>query len=72
MFCIQFMDHEEGSMMRWREVLNTRHETRDATREHLKQIRKQDDEDPYLLYSYRVVEVGSNQYYSQPTDALEY
>jgi hypothetical protein len=24
------------------------------------------------MYSYRIVEVGSDEYYSQPTDKLEY
>lgn len=70
MFCIQFLDHEEGSCARWNELSNTRHETQEAAREHLKRIRATDDEE--CLYSYRITEVGSDLYYSQPTDKGEY
>lgn len=71
MFCIQYLDYEDGNGARWNELLGTRHETRDATREHLKRIRAQYD-DTECLYSYRIVEVDSDLYYSQPTDKGEY
>ena len=70
MFCVQFLDHDEGSGARWHEVANSRFETREQAREHLKRLRATDDE--WCLYSYRVTEVGSAHYYSQPTDSLEY
>lgn len=70
MYTIQYLDHEEGSGARWNELSNSRFESRENTREHLKRIRATDDED--CMYSYRVVEVDSPEYYSQPTDCLEY
>lgn len=70
MFTIQALDHEEGSAARWFELKNARHETREEAREHLKRIRATDDEES--MYSYRIAEVGSDLYYSQPTDKLEY
>jgi hypothetical protein len=70
MFCIQYMDYEEGSVGVWNELSNTRHETREAAREHLKRIRATEDEE--CLYVYRVTEVGSDLYYSQLTDKGEY
>ena len=70
MFCIQALDHDEGTGARWFELKASRHETREAAREHLKRIRATDDDD--CMYSYRVTEVDSAAYYSQPTDALEY
>lgn len=70
MFTIQYLDHDEGSGARWNELSNTRHESRESAREHLKKIRAKDDE--WCLYSYRIVEIGSPAYYSQPTDCLEY
>ena len=70
MFCIQCLDHEEGSAARWHELSNSRHDTREATREHLKRIRATDDE--WCMYSYRITEVGSDLYYSQPTDEFEW
>jgi hypothetical protein len=70
MFTIQCLDHEDGSGARWFELSNCRHDTREAAREHLKRIRATDDE--WCMYSYRIVEVGSDLYYSQPTDVGEY
>jgi len=70
MFIIQYLDHEEGSGARWRDLVSSRHETRELAREHLKRIRATDDE--WCLYSYRIVEIGSDLYYSQPTDKGEY
>lgn len=70
MFTIQFMDYEEGSAKRWNELSNSRFDTKEKAREHLRSIII-----PYnieCLYSYRVVEVGSDVFYSQPTDVLEY
>lgn len=70
MFTIQALDHEEGSRARWFELKSCRRETREETRELLKDIKSKADE--WCLYSYRIVEVDSDLYYSQPTDALEY
>jgi hypothetical protein len=47
-------------------------ETREQARMALRTIRAKDSEDEYLSYAYRITEVGSDQYYSQPTDSLEY
>ena len=70
MFTIQYLDYDEGSSAMWHELSNSRHETRESAREHLKRIRAIDSED--CSYSYRITEVGSVEYYSQPTDKLEY
>ena len=70
MFTIQCFDYEEGSGARWFELQNARHETREAAREHLKRIRATDDE--WCMYAYRITEVGSEAYYAQPTDKLEW
>jgi len=70
MFTIQFLDHEEGSGARWNELPNARFENRDSARIHLKWRRATDGED--CMYSYRIVEVDSKEFYSQPTDCLEY
>lgn len=70
MFVIQYLDHDEGSAARWHDLANTQQLDREAVRGHLKRIRATDDE--WCLYSYRIVEVGSALYYSQPTDSLEY
>jgi hypothetical protein len=70
MFCIQYLDHDEGSCARWNELSNTRHTERQAAREHLRRIRATDAEDS--MYSYRITEVDSREYFSQPTDCLEY
>ncbi len=71
MFAIQYLDHDEGSCARWNDVVGGKHETREAAREHLKRYRAQ-DADTEVLYSYRITEVGSSLYYSQPTDAAEW
>lgn len=70
MFAIQYYDYEEGNGARWNELANSRHSTKELAREHLKRIRATDSED--CMYSYRITEVGSEEYYSQPTDKLEY
>lgn len=70
MFCIQCRDLEEGSAARWFELSNSRHETRDAARQHLRKIRETQDEESLCLF--RITEVGSDEYYSQPTDKGEY
>ena len=67
---IQALDHEEGSAARWFELKNARRESRDEARKLLRTIRANEGEDS--MYSYRIVEVGSMQFFSQPTDALEY
>lgn len=69
MFTIQAIDHEEGSGARWFELRNGRHESRDQAREHLKRIRATDDE--WCMYSYRIAEVDSPLFYSQPDDSFE-
>jgi hypothetical protein len=69
MFVVQFLDHEEGSRAMWRNILREPFDTRDNARVYLHHCRATDDE--HCLYSYRIVEIGSAQYYSQPTDALE-
>jgi len=73
MFCIQFLDHEEGSGARWHDLGDTHLDTREQCRSLLRRIREAEanSNDEYLL-SYRIVEVGSDAYYSQPTDKLEY
>lgn len=70
MFCIQWRTLEEGFGARWSEMANARHETIQSAREHLRQIREIDN--PEYLNQYRITEVGSNAYYAQPTDRLEY
>ena len=70
MYCVQCLDHEEGSAARWFELRNSRFESRDDARAFARKCRETDDE--YCLYSYRVTEVGSPHYYSQPTDSGEY
>jgi hypothetical protein len=70
MFCIQYLDHDEGSCARWHELSNSRHDTRELTRVMLKRLNATDSED--CCYSYRITEVGSREYYAQPTDSLEY
>jgi hypothetical protein len=70
MFTIQALDYDEGSAARWFELKNSRHNTKESAREHLKRIRATEDEDS--MYNYRIVKVNSPEYYSQPTDKLEY
>ena len=70
MFAIQFLDHEEGSCAMWADLKIAPFDTREAAKKALSKIRSDDDE--WCLYSYRITEVGSELYYSQPTDALEY
>lgn len=72
MFTIQVLDHEEGSGARWSELSNARHETKELTRAYLRKIRASYDEWNDDMYSYRIVEVDSTEYYSQPTDKGEY
>ena len=72
MFAIQYLDHDEGSCARWNEFRPPCHfETREQARAYLKAIRAKEMGE-WCLYSYRIAEVGSELYYSQPTDALEY
>lgn len=70
MFCVQCRDLEEGNGARWFELANSRCATRDAARALVVRLRATDDEESLCLY--RVTEVGSDAYYSQPTDRLEY
>ena len=66
MFCIQALDHEEGTGARWFELKGTQRPTRKECR----MVRRSLNSD--CLYSYRIVKVDSPEYYAQPTDALEY
>jgi len=71
-FCIQSRDLEEGSFARWRD-LRTGFPSRQAA--HLSLIRIREEEaQGYVesLCEFRITEVGSDAYYAQPTDALEY
>jgi len=70
MFAIQCLDHEEGTGARWFDLKNASFDTREDARDHLRTIRLLQDET--CLYSYRITEVGSEAYYAQPTDVLEY
>ena len=67
---LQRFDHEEGSAARWHEVKNCRRETRDEVRALLLTLRRYEGEDS--MFSYRITQVGSYEFFSQPTDALEY
>ena len=70
MFIIQCLDYDEGSRALWHDILGSKRDTKELTREYLKSIREKDDE--WCSLSYRIVEVGSDLYYSQPMDKLEY
>jgi len=72
MFAIQYLDHDEGSRALWNDLTLPHFNTRDEARAKLREIRAKDSQDDYLSYSYRIAEVGSELYYSQPTDKLEY
>lgn len=71
MFCIQAFDHEEGTAARWYEMKVGHFNTKEKAREKLKAIRNEEHDDESML-SFRITEVGSAAYYSQPTDRLEY
>lgn len=70
MFIVQCLDLDEGSGARWHDIKSAKHETREAARAHARRMRDTDDE--CCLYLYRTVEIGSDAYYSQPTDSLEW
>lgn len=70
MLVIQCRDLSEGNGALWFDLANSQHSTKNAAREHLRRIRATDDEESLCMY--RIVEVGSDAYYSQPTDKLEY
>lgn len=70
MFAIQIFDYDEGSCARWSDMRMPHFETRELARVELRKIRANTDE--WCSYAYRITEVGSPHYYSQPTDALEY
>lgn len=73
MFAIQYLDHDEGTAARWNDLNVPHQETHELARHLLRTIRKKHD-DGFIenMYSYRITEVGSDEYYSQPTDKLEY
>lgn len=70
-FAIQYLDHEEGSAARWHNVVGAIFDHKDDARRRVAEYRANDEIDEYL-YSYRVTEIGSPRYYSQPTDDLEW
>lgn len=71
MFTIQVLDHEEGTGALWVDLKDhDRYESREAARGGLRAFRASEDDG--CLCSYRIVEAGSELYYSQPTDAQEY
>jgi hypothetical protein len=70
MFAIQFMDYEEGSCKSWKDVSIGPFETKDEARATLRHLRATEPEDS--MYTFRIAEVGSELYYSQPTDSLEW
>jgi hypothetical protein len=75
MFIVQVRDLEEGNGALWSNVRNSDCSTREEALKLMRKFRRRDDEAPRygdVLTMYRVVEVGSDAYYSQPTDALEY
>ena len=69
-WCIQYRDYEEGNCAMWHELANSRHDTQEAARTHLRRIRATDSEEN--MCAYRITIVDSDEYYSQPTDKLEY
>lgn len=73
MWAIQYLDHDEGSCARWNDLNVPHQETHELARNLLRTIRKKYD-DGFMenSYSYRIAEVGSELYYSQPTDKFEY
>ena len=68
MFAIQVLDGDEGSCARWNN--HSEFETKELALIRLRNIKKELYED--TLLSFRIAEVGSARYYSQPTDSLEY
>lgn len=70
MFCIQMRDLSEGNGALWNELSNSRHDNKIDARKHLINIRATDDIES--LCTYRITEVNSDAYFSQPTDKLEY
>lgn len=69
MYCIQWRTLEEGFGAQWSELRNTRYSNKEDARSHLSRIRATDDIES--LNQYRIVEVDSPAYFSQPTDKLE-
>ena len=73
MFAIQCRDLDEGNGALWHNLSGITYPSRDEARQVISGFRTM-DEDSGLesLLTFRIVEVGSAEYYSQPTDALEY
>ena len=71
MFIIQCLDHEDGSGALWFDLKCNPFVDKDEARAKIRHYREQDEIDGNL-YSYRITEKGSELYYSQPTDRLEY
>jgi hypothetical protein len=70
MWLIQRRDLSEGNGALWSDFTGPHYEAKEDARRNVRQlIAMSDDED---LMQYRVVEHGSAEYYSQPTDRLEY
>lgn len=68
MFIIQCRDLEEGAGALWRDVQNSRFEFKHEAIRMALALRKQHG----TMCHYRVVEEGSDEAFSQPTDRLEY
>lgn len=69
MWTIQMRDLEEGNGATWRDYGVQFYDKSDTVKA-LRKIRACQEEESLLTF--RIVEVGSDNYYSQPTDALEY
>lgn len=70
MWIIQCRDLSEGNGALWYDLHNGRFDNRQDARSFLSKLRATSDEEDLCMY--RIVEYGSDAYYSQPTDALEY
>ena len=72
-FAIQCRDLDEGNGALWYDLSTVTYSTRAEAREMIDHFRKMDEDSGFeSLITFRIVEVGSAEYYSQPTDALEY
>ena len=75
MFIIQCRDLSEGSGALWFDLRDSKFADKNDARRFLIRLRVifvriNDDDDS--MYQYRIVIIDSDEYYSQPTDKLEY
>lgn len=70
MWLIQSRDLSEGNGALWSDFTEPHYEAKDDARRNVRQLMAMQDEED--LVQYRVVEEGSDKYYSQPTDKLEF